>query len=147
MHHLAPAQVIDFVNGALTVARHAVLINDLRRSPLHLALVYAGMQLFRSPISRMDGLGFGAPGLHSGGVARVTEQHQRDILGDSAHDICFAWEPLPGSERYKITWRGVTVTLAILSHGSVPVLRRQSGLELRSSRREESTAAVQAQAE
>ena len=56
VHHLAPAQVIDFVNGALTVARHAVLINDLRRSPLHLALVYAGMQLFRSPISRTDGL-------------------------------------------------------------------------------------------
>ena len=56
VHHLAPAQVIDFVNRALTVARYAVLINDLRRSPLHLALVYLGMPLFRSPISRTDGL-------------------------------------------------------------------------------------------
>ncbi len=56
VHHLAPAQVVDFVNGALRVARHAVLINDLRRSWLHLALVYSGMPIFRSPISRADGL-------------------------------------------------------------------------------------------
>lgn len=54
VHHLAPAQVIAFVNGALAVARKAVLINDLRRSPLHLALVYAGMPILRSPISRFD---------------------------------------------------------------------------------------------
>jgi hypothetical protein len=54
VHHLSPAEVITFVNGALTVARRAVLINDLRRSPLHLALVYAGMPIFRSPISRFD---------------------------------------------------------------------------------------------
>lgn len=56
VHHLAPEQVIAFVNGALTVARRAVLINDLRRSWLHLALVYAGAPIFRSPISRRDGL-------------------------------------------------------------------------------------------
>ncbi len=56
VHHLAPAQVIQFLNGALAVARHAVLINDLRRSRLHLALVYAGWPLFRSRISWIDGL-------------------------------------------------------------------------------------------
>lgn len=56
VHHLAPAQVIAFINGALTVTRHAVLINDLRRSPLHLALVYAGMPIFRSRIAFVDGL-------------------------------------------------------------------------------------------
>ncbi len=56
VHHLAPPQVIAFVNRALAVARHAVLINDLRRSSLHLALVYAGMPIFRSPISRVDGV-------------------------------------------------------------------------------------------
>lgn len=56
VHHLAPAQVIAFINGALKAARYAVLINDLRRSSLHLALVYAGMPIFRSPISRSDGL-------------------------------------------------------------------------------------------
>jgi hypothetical protein len=55
-HHLAPAQVIAFLDGALAVARHAVLVNDLRRSRLHLALVYAGWPLFRSRISWLDGL-------------------------------------------------------------------------------------------
>jgi hypothetical protein len=54
VHHLSPLQVISFINGALAVARHAVLINDLRRSTLHLALVYAARPLFRSPISRFD---------------------------------------------------------------------------------------------
>jgi ubiquinone/menaquinone biosynthesis C-methylase UbiE len=56
VHHLAPAQVIAFVNGALRVARYAVLINDLRRSSLHRTLVYAMMPIFRSPISLPDGL-------------------------------------------------------------------------------------------
>ncbi len=56
VHHLAPEQVIAFVNGALAVAQRAVLINDLRRSSLHLALVYAGMPIFRSPIAFRDGL-------------------------------------------------------------------------------------------
>ena len=56
VHHLAPAQVIQFVNGALEVARHGVLINDLQRSRLHLALVYGGWPLFRSRISWIDGL-------------------------------------------------------------------------------------------
>jgi hypothetical protein len=56
LHHLAPAQAIQFLNGALEVARHAVLINDLRRSRLHLAAVYAGWPLFRSRISFIDGL-------------------------------------------------------------------------------------------
>lgn len=56
VHHLAPEQVIAFVDRALTVARRALLINDLRRSWLHLALVYAGMPIFRSPIAYRDGL-------------------------------------------------------------------------------------------
>lgn len=56
VHHLSPTQVIAFVNGALTVARRAVLINDLRRSPLHLALVYAGLPLFRSRVAFIDGV-------------------------------------------------------------------------------------------
>jgi ubiquinone/menaquinone biosynthesis C-methylase UbiE len=55
-HHLAPEQVVDFLNGALRVARHAVLVNDLRRSELHLALVYAARPLFRSRISWVDGV-------------------------------------------------------------------------------------------
>ena len=56
LHHLAPEQAVEFVNGALGVARQGVLINDLRRSPLHLALVHAGTLMMRSPISRIDGI-------------------------------------------------------------------------------------------
>jgi ubiquinone/menaquinone biosynthesis C-methylase UbiE len=53
-HHLAPQQLIHFVNEALRVCRTAVLINDLIRSPLHLALVYAGLPLFSSRFTWHD---------------------------------------------------------------------------------------------
>jgi ubiquinone/menaquinone biosynthesis C-methylase UbiE len=53
-HHLTPLQLAQFVNEGLRVCRHAVLINDLVRSPLHLALVYAGYPLYRSRITRHD---------------------------------------------------------------------------------------------
>jgi SAM-dependent methyltransferase len=55
VHHLGPEQVKRFVREGLRVARRAVLINDLRRSPMHLALVYAGFPLFRSKLTRNDG--------------------------------------------------------------------------------------------
>jgi hypothetical protein len=55
-HHLEPAELARFANEALRVSRCAVLINDLIRHPLHLALVYAGFPLMRSYASRMDGL-------------------------------------------------------------------------------------------
>jgi ubiquinone/menaquinone biosynthesis C-methylase UbiE len=54
VHHLAPEQVPTFVTEALRVSRHAVIINDLIRDPLHLALVYTGMPLYRSRITRND---------------------------------------------------------------------------------------------
>jgi len=54
-HHLAPSQLIAFVNEALRACRVAVLINDLVRHPLHLALVYAGYPLYRSRLTRHDG--------------------------------------------------------------------------------------------
>ena len=54
VHHLEPAEVRRFVGEALRVARLAVLINDIRRHPVHLALVYAGMPLYRSRITRCD---------------------------------------------------------------------------------------------
>ena len=53
-HHLEPPEIIQFVNEGLRVARVAVLINDLVRHPLHLALVYAGLPLFRSHITHHD---------------------------------------------------------------------------------------------
>ena len=45
-----------FAREALRVSRCAVLINDLVRHPLHLALVYAGFPLMRSYVSRFDGV-------------------------------------------------------------------------------------------
>ena len=53
-HHLEPDEIRAFANEALRVARSALLINDLRRSAIHLSLVYLGQPLFRSPITRHD---------------------------------------------------------------------------------------------
>jgi hypothetical protein len=55
-HHLEPKELASFVSEALRVSRCAVLINDLVRHPLHVALVYAGFPLMRSYVSRVDGL-------------------------------------------------------------------------------------------
>jgi ubiquinone/menaquinone biosynthesis C-methylase UbiE len=53
LHHLTDEQVVQFLTEALRVARTAVLINDLRRSWIHLMIVYAGKPLF-SRITRHD---------------------------------------------------------------------------------------------
>jgi ubiquinone/menaquinone biosynthesis C-methylase UbiE len=55
-HHLDPAELARFADEALRVSRYAVLINDLIRHPIHLALVYAGFPLMRSYVSRVDGV-------------------------------------------------------------------------------------------
>jgi len=54
VHHLSPQQVSEFIRESLRVARVAVLVNDLVRHPLHLALAYAGVPLYRSRITRND---------------------------------------------------------------------------------------------
>lgn len=54
VHHLEPQQVIQFVDEGLRVAHHAVLINDLVRHPLHVAMAYAGYTFYRSRITRHD---------------------------------------------------------------------------------------------
>ena len=53
-HHLSPYELVQFVDEALRVCRVAVLINDLVRHPLHMALVYAGLPLYRSRLTRHD---------------------------------------------------------------------------------------------
>jgi SAM-dependent methyltransferase len=53
-HHLNPEEIRVFAAEALRVSRVAVVINDLRRSALHLLLVYAGLPLFRSPMTHQD---------------------------------------------------------------------------------------------
>jgi len=55
-HHLDPCELKRFACEALRVSRCALLINDLIRHPLHLALVYAGFPLMRSYVSRGDGV-------------------------------------------------------------------------------------------
>jgi ubiquinone/menaquinone biosynthesis C-methylase UbiE len=54
LHHLEPAEIVRFGREGLRVARHAFLIQDLQRHPLHLALSYLGMPLYRSRITRHD---------------------------------------------------------------------------------------------
>ena len=53
-HHLSAHEVVQFVDESLRVCRVAVLINDLIRHPLHVSLVYAGMPLYRSRLTRHD---------------------------------------------------------------------------------------------
>lgn len=53
-HHLEPEQLPRFVREGLRVCRLALLINDLIRHPLHLLLVYAGLPLYRSRLTRHD---------------------------------------------------------------------------------------------
>jgi len=53
-HHLNPEELRRFVDEALRVCRIAVLINDLVRHPLHMTLVYAGLPLYRSRLTRHD---------------------------------------------------------------------------------------------
>lgn len=54
IHHLEPKQVISFVDEALRVSRHACIINDLRRSRLHLIATWAGRLFYRSRITSHD---------------------------------------------------------------------------------------------
>jgi len=53
-HHLNPGEFVQFVQEALRVCRIAVLINDLVRDPIHLAMVYAGYPLYHSRLTRHD---------------------------------------------------------------------------------------------
>lgn len=74
-HHLPPEDLARFAGEAARVSRCAVLINDLIRHPLHLALVYAGFAFMRSYVSRVDGIA---------SVRRAyTPAEVRQILSDS----------------------------------------------------------------
>ena len=54
LHHLPPDQAVQFAREALRVCSTAVLIHDLIRHPVHLALAYAGVPLYSSRITRND---------------------------------------------------------------------------------------------
>jgi ubiquinone/menaquinone biosynthesis C-methylase UbiE len=53
-HHLEPDELARFAREGLRVARHAFVINDLIRHPLHWALASAGRLIYRSRITRHD---------------------------------------------------------------------------------------------
>jgi ubiquinone/menaquinone biosynthesis C-methylase UbiE len=53
-HHFSPQDLLRVVEEGLRVARVAVLINDLVRHPIHLALVHAGWPLYRSRLTQHD---------------------------------------------------------------------------------------------
>jgi ubiquinone/menaquinone biosynthesis C-methylase UbiE len=53
-HHLEPPEIVQFVNEGLRVCRTAVIINDVVRDPIHLALVYVSLPLYRSHFTHHD---------------------------------------------------------------------------------------------
>jgi ubiquinone/menaquinone biosynthesis C-methylase UbiE len=55
-HHLDEQQLAQFMHEGLRVSRRALLINDLIRHPLHLALAFAGFPIMRSRVAWLDGL-------------------------------------------------------------------------------------------
>lgn len=55
MHHLEPPEIARFLSEAVRVARHAVVINDLKRSYLHLLFVKVGVGFFGSRLTKHDG--------------------------------------------------------------------------------------------
>jgi ubiquinone/menaquinone biosynthesis C-methylase UbiE len=55
-HHLGAQQLARFIREGLRVSRRAVLINDLIRHPLHLALVYASFPIMGNRVAWLDGL-------------------------------------------------------------------------------------------
>jgi ubiquinone/menaquinone biosynthesis C-methylase UbiE len=55
-HHLNESELVLFVREGLRVSRQALLINDLVRHPLHLALVYVSFPIMGSRVAWLDGL-------------------------------------------------------------------------------------------
>ena len=81
-HHLSPEHLVQFVQSALRVCRVAVLINDLIRDPVHLALVYAGLPLFRSRLTHHD-----APASVRQAYTRAEMQHLLSQTGAARIEI------------------------------------------------------------
>jgi ubiquinone/menaquinone biosynthesis C-methylase UbiE len=53
-HHLESAEVVSFFDEALRVARHAVIVSDLRRNLFHWIVASAGRFTYRSRLTRND---------------------------------------------------------------------------------------------
>lgn len=55
-HHLDAQQLAQFAREGLRVSRQALLINDLIRHPVHLALAYVSYPIMRNRVAWLDGL-------------------------------------------------------------------------------------------
>lgn len=55
-HHLDTQLLKRFVREGIRVSRRALLINDLVRHPVHLALVYVSYPIMRSRVAWLDGV-------------------------------------------------------------------------------------------
>lgn len=55
-HHLGVEPLTQFLREGLRVSRCALLINDLIRHPVHLALAYASYPVMRNRVAWLDGL-------------------------------------------------------------------------------------------
>ena len=54
IHHLEPNEIVAFIGESLRVSRYACIINDLRRSRMHLLASLAGRLFYRSTITSHD---------------------------------------------------------------------------------------------
>jgi 2-polyprenyl-3-methyl-5-hydroxy-6-metoxy-1,4-benzoquinol methylase len=80
VHHLTPEEVTVFANETLRCARVAVIINDLVRDPVPLAVAYAGRLIYQSRITCND-----APA--SVRQAYTTEEMRAMVAGNGASRV------------------------------------------------------------
>ena len=99
VHHLEPGELVRFINDSLRVARVAALVNDLRRSPAHLALSYAGFALYRGRITRHDAPASVRRAYTPGELRELLEATRAQAVEVGNHYLCrmgaIAWRELP----------------------------------------------------
>jgi hypothetical protein len=91
-----PDTFARFMSEALQVCRIAVLVNDVVRHPLHLALVYAGLPLFRSRLTRHDAIASVRQGYTPGEMRQLVEKTSAARVDISNHYLfrmgAIAWK-------------------------------------------------------
>ncbi len=106
-HHLEPAELSRFATEALRVSRRAVLINDLIRHPLHLALVYGGFVLMRSHVSRVDGVASVRRAYRPEEIREILKQSPARKVEISRHYLfrmgVIAWKNAPITQQKSIS--------------------------------------------
>jgi ubiquinone/menaquinone biosynthesis C-methylase UbiE len=108
VHHLEPAQVVQHMGEALRVCRVAAVINDLNRSAAHVALVYAGLPLFRSRITWHDAPASVRRAYTPAELREILERTGAARLDITAHYLfrigAIAWKEPPGLAKTGLDW-------------------------------------------